>query len=494
MSTSESITGLQPDDRERPELDEQVQRRLFELEILYELSQRIGYTLDYGELSRLFQASLHRIVQFDLSASLILDDPASGRHDCTVTYYLPQPVAPALKAAAQENLVAVFERISGHELQEFDIVELYADDYESTHSPTDTDLQSFFNVPLIVKDETIGLLHVASVHHEAFNETEVRLLYAVADQAATAVQRLQALLAKERAHLEAIVTDLQEGIILLGQKGRIKLINPAATAILKQFQTADLRPGYTIERAAPIWLQAVHSRIDQLQDSLSKVVTLWRESGPYVEVCAGRLTVSGRQGLLLVLRDVTEQRRYEKMLRQQSRTDPLTGLANRRYLFTVLEAEIERAHRYDVPLSLMICDLDDFKRVNDTCGHQAGDDVLRQVADILRGESRQTDLPARYGGDEFVLLLPHTSAHNAAKAGQRIVRAIHCMRKETYEDLGMSAGIATLRHDDDKEGESLLARADEALYRAKRRGGGRIEIEQSDDEEAEGVHHDHAGR
>jgi diguanylate cyclase (GGDEF)-like protein len=151
--------------------------------------------------------------------------------------------------------------------------------------------------------------------------------------------------------------------------------------------------------------------------------------------------------------------------------DDHTGLFNSRHLRRVLESEVTRATRFGHPVSLVFFDLDHFKQVNDRHGHQAGSRVLREVGQLLSKTLRSTDVPVRYGGDEFVVLLPETSKDQALEAGRRLrdeIRSARFLADEPYGPLQISAsfGIASFP-DDAKTPDELLSRADEAMYRVK---------------------------
>lgn len=155
-----------------------------------------------------------------------------------------------------------------------------------------------------------------------------------------------------------------------------------------------------------------------------------------------------------------------EQMRRMAALDGLTGLANRRAFDEALRAEVNRSGRTGEPLSLVLLDVDHFKAVNDTYGHQAGDDVLRRVGQALRG-GRTTDLPARYGGEEFAVLLPGCGAADALVVADRLREAIG--RAGTRPPVTASAGVATL--DSPTVGAPrLVALADAALYEAKRTG------------------------
>jgi diguanylate cyclase (GGDEF)-like protein len=156
-------------------------------------------------------------------------------------------------------------------------------------------------------------------------------------------------------------------------------------------------------------------------------------------------------------------------------TDTLTGLCSRRRWFELGAAEFSRFRRYGRPLSLLVADLDFFKRVNDTFGHEAGDQVLRRFADVLRLQSRQTDVVGRLGGEEFAVLLPETSGRCAQEVAKRIVEACRDITIDEQEGrvtCSCSIGIAEAIRSDASL-EEILRRADQAMYEAKREGRNR---------------------
>jgi len=156
-------------------------------------------------------------------------------------------------------------------------------------------------------------------------------------------------------------------------------------------------------------------------------------------------------------------------------TDKLTGLFNRRKLDQVLDEELIRSRRFDVEFALIIIDLDNFKRVNDTHGHGAGDDVLVRLAQILRHTTRDADAIGRLGGEEFLVVCRHSSLEGALEDADRIRQAIEAHDFTGVGQVTASLGVASVRADD--SAASLLARADAALYRAKDTGRNRVERE-----------------
>jgi two-component system, cell cycle response regulator len=166
-----------------------------------------------------------------------------------------------------------------------------------------------------------------------------------------------------------------------------------------------------------------------------------------------------------------------KMVEELAATDGLTGLCNRRHFNRVLDQMFAESERMDSDLSCIMIDLDGYKQLNDSFGHAVGDQLLSAAGKVISANMRRMDVAARYGGDEFVVLLPHASAEEAAAVMQRTKdefgqRSAILLRRN--EPVTMSAGIASRRNDAPAGSEQLLAFADKALYRAK--GGGRNRI------------------
>ncbi len=151
--------------------------------------------------------------------------------------------------------------------------------------------------------------------------------------------------------------------------------------------------------------------------------------------------------------------------------DSLTGLANRRLFDESLNREVARSQRLGTPLSLMVVDVDHFKQVNDTYGHQTGDAVLREVAGALVSHTKNFDVAARYGGDEFVVLLPGCRRDDAVSVAERVRGGI--AQQVGQAPVTISAGVATAP-DNASDSERLMAAADAALYDAKRNGRDRV--------------------
>jgi len=165
-----------------------------------------------------------------------------------------------------------------------------------------------------------------------------------------------------------------------------------------------------------------------------------------------------------------------QQLRELASREPLTGLYNRRYFQEALQQSFSEALRYESDLSCVMIDLDDFKAVNDAFGHHIGDEVLMTTAGTIISQLRSADVAARFGGDEFVLLLPHTPIDRARVLAERIVEKFRedVAARLPQVRVGMSVGIANLQSLEEVNAESLIRSADQALYEAKAAGSNRI--------------------
>lgn len=183
-------------------------------------------------------------------------------------------------------------------------------------------------------------------------------------------------------------------------------------------------------------------------------------------------------GFRASIRDISDRKALQHQLELLASTDPLTGVVNRRRFFHTAEAELYRARRYDRPLVLALVDIDHFKRINDNYGHAVGDDTLKTLAHAVGNRLRRSDLFARFGGEEFVLLLPETQLGDGLRLCERLrqmVETIKLQIPDRAEPFGftVSIGVADLQHDGDSLNQ-LLARADAALYKAKRDGRNQV--------------------
>ncbi len=234
------------------------------------------------------------------------------------------------------------------------------------------------------------------------------------------------------------------------------------------------------------------------------VILLPTEGGPEARVSGlragaddvmpdcGEEEVLARVASLLRIKAAQDALQHAKAeLERQSITDPLTGLFNRRYFGYRLQQELERGRRYGEQVSLLMLDLDHFKRVNDRYGHRTGDEALRRASEVLRSELRRVDVCTRWGGEELAVIMPNTSETGAMVVARRVLRALRSravLESPPMDRLGAapetiritaSLGLATTSGElgavkDAEEAELLVQRADAAVYRAKAEGRDRI--------------------
>jgi diguanylate cyclase (GGDEF)-like protein/PAS domain S-box-containing protein len=188
-------------------------------------------------------------------------------------------------------------------------------------------------------------------------------------------------------------------------------------------------------------------------------------------------------GAIETLQDITAQKKAEEELRQSEQryrelsiTDSLTKLYNSRHFFRQLANEVERAKRYGIPLSLILLDIDDFKRYNDSYGHLEGDKALRTLSDVVRKNLRVCDSAYRYGGEEFTVILPETDAEDAYSAAERLRKEFEneVLNPLPGTEVHLTISIGLSRHLPDEQPSAFLRRADEGMYTAKKLGKNRV--------------------
>lgn len=283
-------------------------------------------------------------------------------------------------------------------------------------------------------------------------------------------------------------------VIIADRTGRVEMLNDACARLLGRKASEavghELGSLFALEREPRIRadLFAALEASGEWAGEIEVHVTGEQRVPCLVTLSPIRRAGGAMEGLVLTLRNVSDRVAMEDALRaanrrlaEQAARDGLTGLYNRAYFLEVLDREMARAIRYGDVLSVLMIDLDEFKQVNDLHGHPAGDDVLREVAQGMRPALRDGDVLARYGGDEFCVLLPNTPAEAASAAAERLRAAVAAARfaPEGHTTVTVSVGLATSEHASRQEGtpsELLLRFADRALYASKNGGGDRVTV------------------
>ncbi len=268
---------------------------------------------------------------------------------------------------------------------------------------------------------------------------------------------------------EEIFLSLQDPVIIFDESARIVEINQAALDLVDK-QVGDLI-GSSLENA----LTAVPSlTVDTAESAFTEIEIKTGQGDKHFDVKISDLQnrKGQRIGRLLVMHDITKRKILEEKLKEIASTDPLTGASNRRHLFELADREYYRAKRYGRNLCAVMIDIDRFKKLNDTYGHDVGDEALRRLVNTCLKEIRGGDIFGRIGGEEFVTVYSDQNLEQAERAAERLraeIAAIAIPVSDGEVTMTASLGVAALK-EDDASFEDVLKRADTALYRAKRAG------------------------
>jgi len=239
----------------------------------------------------------------------------------------------------------------------------------------------------------------------------------------------------------------------------------ASTEVVVRAEVHDVAPAETFGLT-----YEAHALLEQDRRTAG-LLLLYRESPEFSDDERQVLQIFSTQVSMLL-----DTIRAREKIANLADTDDLTGIWNKRYFRRQLPQEIERSRTFNVPLSLLLFDIDDFKHINDSFGHVVGDVVLSELCGAVRETLRPTDVVARFGGDEFAIILPHTDSRGATAVAERVMKRIATLTIPTDEEsairCSISMGIAEYRRDDDSSND-LIRRADERLYESKRQGKNR---------------------
>ncbi|WP_332671422.1 diguanylate cyclase [Aromatoleum sp.] len=275
-------------------------------------------------------------------------------------------------------------------------------------------------------------------------------------------------LRREQDKLTTIIHGAGEGIVVTDGSGKVVLVNPAAERLLEKSASQIIGEGF-------------EHLIDD-PDSMRTWLAQEAHEGPATATYKGRTfhvyastilaTDAHVVGSAALLRDITEEKRLEEELRRLSTTDGLTSLYNRRHLDETLNTEYHRAMRTHNPLAVVMFDIDHFKKFNDTYGHDQGDRVLQAVARNFRDALRKYDLACRYGGEEFVGILPNTTLEGAYCVAERLRADIEDSEVDGLK-VTISLGVAAFPEIVVESADELVEAADRALYQSKENGRNR---------------------
>jgi diguanylate cyclase (GGDEF)-like protein/PAS domain S-box-containing protein len=300
----------------------------------------------------------------------------------------------------------------------------------------------------------------------------------------------------ERERAQLTLASIGDGVLATDADGRIEILNPVAESLTGW--PASEAHGHLLSEVFRLLVgdlpgdPMLETLLRRCMDEGERVrlgegVSLERRDGRRSAIegtCSAIRHLDGRIiGVILVFRDIGEKRILELQLARQATHDELTGLLNRQAFDTRLQKALQETHTQDQDHVLCYLDLDQFKVINDTCGHLAGDELLIQVADLLQESVRETDLLARLGGDELAVLLPRcdlATAERRIKAFHRSLQAFRFTWRERMFQVGASIGLVPVTPQF-KSVSQLLSAADHACYLAKEKGRNRIQVYQEDD-------------
>ena len=275
-------------------------------------------------------------------------------------------------------------------------------------------------------------------------------------------------LRREQDKLTTVIETATEGIIVTDATGLVVLVNPAATLLLgKAWEDLAVADFYDIVNDRSFIENCIQSGIPENIN--------FNHRNLQIHASVIHADSDSIVGSVALIRDITEEKRLEDDLRKTSTTDALTGLFNRRFLDATLSSEFTRAERSQTMLSVLMMDIDHFKKFNDTHGHDQGDRVLQMVSRCLQETVRSFDFPCRYGGEEYVAILPGLTPEAAWEMAERLRIKI----AETEVDglhVHISLGLATYPQVKVTTPEMLIEAADSALYRAKESGRNRVAV------------------
>jgi diguanylate cyclase (GGDEF)-like protein/PAS domain S-box-containing protein len=274
----------------------------------------------------------------------------------------------------------------------------------------------------------------------------------------------------ERSKLTTIIRGADSGIVVTDSEQQIVLVNPSACKMLGKDEAQVVRDGLMATLDDPEWLAAEFNR-----QAWDPKPALLQRGKQMLSVQASVIRDAGGAmiGSAVLLRDVTREKALEETLRRESITDALTGLYNRRHFDETITAEFKRWQRYQQPFSIIMVDIDHFKKFNDTHGHECGDRVLAAIGKVLGNISTHLSVACRYGGEELVVILPGSVESAAAGLAEALRQAVAALM---IDGMGVTAsfGVAGVPGHRVEDGNALLRLADDALYRAKASGRNRV--------------------
>ena len=268
----------------------------------------------------------------------------------------------------------------------------------------------------------------------------------------------------------------RDGIVVINREGKVLAANPAFRDMLG-YSHSELLQLKVWDWDAHYDEAAFHEFMKTLSEDgqMLETVHLKRDGTKMeVEIALSCTDFIGEKLVFCVQRDVTQRKANERRIHQMMTTDELTGLLNRREFNQRLEHELNRKDRYANQCALVMLDVDHFKSINDHYGHPTGDQVLVTVSKLIASQVREVDSIARWGGEEFLILLPETDAEQATRVAEKLRIALQAQKLVQVGGVTASFGVTEYRQGDDTD--ALIKRADAALYEAKSAGRNCVKV------------------
>ena len=300
-----------------------------------------------------------------------------------------------------------------------------------------------------------------------FSSKELKAMASSFNQMSSELMSTYQGLKEEHDKITTLILSTQEGMVVTDRHGRIVLTNPAAELILGKTKDEIIMTGFLHLVDDP---EVVRSQLNRI-DTDDQRPAQFEYHGLTLRLSASTIRSNENEpiGTAALIRDVTEEVRLNKELEHLSTSDGLTGLYNRRYLDAKLTEELSRVGRYCSDLSIFLFDVDHFKKFNDTHGHDQGDRVLQSLAETVKESLRAIDIPCRYGGEEFLVILPETDLEGARVIAERVRESIE---KTLVDGLSVtvSIGVASTGRGTVTDLLQFIQMADKALYMGKEAG------------------------
>ena len=505
-----AIYGIYADISKLKEMETRLRREVEKLKALHEIDRALS-TLDLQDCLRVITQRARALFAGDLVSILLLEEDQ-----------LRMAAEDGLVSTTKEVVVPLDKGITGWSCAKNQSILVPDVRQDERYIEVDVRSRSEMAAPLKIHDQSIGVLNVESVQLDAFTPADLELLESLAARAATAIHNAR-LHSAEREHREFAETLQDIGMalaskldpdavidLLLDEVARVLPYDTAAVLLLdnglvrtkrqrgyEQFSATQQMDALEMPMSSlpiladmalrgqpravpdtsqePLWIalttaQPIRSWLGAPIIAHGKVlgfVTLQKATANFykAEMEERLATYATQAGLAF------ENARLYAEQQKLAITDGLTGLFNRRYLFDIAQREYMRARRRSSPLAMLMLDMNGFKQINDTFGHSVGDEVLQRVAKTLAENVRAVDIVARYGGDEFVILLPDCNDQMARQVADRLQEQIKVTRlyveaRSVAPTLSIGIAVATLAPDETLD--TLLVRADAEMYRSKR--------------------------